>query len=70
MLVRIKLDLNPDGSIDKIEKEQMDKISSERTLPSEKFGKIKHSVPMLSIQNAKNKEEIIQVMDDLKAAEN
>ena len=34
--------------------------------PSEKFNKVKHSTPMLSIQNAKNKEEVISWSDSLR----
>jgi len=34
--------------------------------PSEKFKKVKHSTPMLSIQNAKNKEEVIAWSDSLR----
>ena len=34
--------------------------------PSEKFDKVKHSLPMLSIQNAKNREEVISWNDGIK----
>ena len=34
--------------------------------PSEKFGKVKHSLPMLSIQNAKNREEVVSWNDGIK----
>ena len=34
--------------------------------PSEKFKKVNHSTPMLSIQNAKNKEEVISWSDSLR----
>ena len=34
--------------------------------PSEKSGKVRHSLPMLSIQNAKNKEEVISWSDGIK----
>ena len=34
--------------------------------PSEKFKKVNHSTPMLSIQNAKNREEVISWSDSLR----
>ena len=59
-------------SILEIEKEYPSLVNSESPSftigaePSEKFNKVKHLTPMLSIQNAKNKEEVISWSDSLR----
>ena len=59
-------------SILEIEKEYPSLVNSQSPSftvgaePSEKFNKVKHLTPMLSIQNAKNKEEVISWSDSLR----